>query len=48
MRREEEEKTLGGWNQKAKRRRWKPPFLERGGRRSQDTLMVKVPMSGSN
>ena len=30
MRREEEEKTLGGWNQKAKRRRWKPPFFGKG------------------
>ena len=30
MRREEEEETRGGWNQKGKRRRWKPKFFWNG------------------
>ena len=46
MRREDEEKTGGGWNQKGKRRRWKPEFFGTGWKASLDTLMVKVTMSG--
>ena len=30
MQREEEEKTGGGWNQKGKRRRWKPKSFWNG------------------
>ena len=44
MRQEEEKKTRGGWNQKLKRRRWKPMLFRTVWKASTWTLMVKVSM----
>ena len=41
-----EEKMRGGWNQKGKRRRWKPKWCRAGWKASTWTLMVKVAMKG--